>query len=156
MSPLKPANEVNLAVDAELAAILDRAMAQNPDERYRSAAEFREALRRVGRVDDVPEVELIVHHAPIEATVVEIVETGDTTLVASSVRMRAPSRLGSHAIAAVFVIMLLAFGVFCAYYPWKLPMPVCAEISAHQLPVLSESMIQGARIGTTAVRKARP
>ena len=145
-SPLKPANEVNPAVDAELSAILDRAMAQNPDERYRSAAEFREALRQVGRVDGVPEVELIVHHAPIEATVVEVIETGETTLVASSVRMRAPSRLGSRAIAAVFVIMLLAFGVFCAYYPWKLPMPARAEISAHQLSILSESVIQGARM----------
>jgi serine/threonine protein kinase len=155
-SPLKPAHEVNLAVGSELAAILDRAMAQNPDERYGSAAEFREALRRLGRVDGVPEVELVVHQTPIEATVVEIVETGDTTLVASSVRMGATGRLGAQAIAAVFVIMLLAFSVFCAYYPWKLPLPERAEISAHQLPVLSESAIQGARIGTTAARKRRP
>jgi serine/threonine protein kinase len=152
-SPLKPANEVNPAVGSELAAILDRAMAQNPDERYGSAAEFREALRRLGRVDGVPEVELVLHQTPIEATVVE---TGDTTLVASPVRVRATGRLGSHAIAAVFVIMLLAFGVFCRYYPWKLPMPEGAEISAHQLPILSESVIQGARIGTTGARKHRP
>ena len=155
-SPLKPANEVNLAVGAELAAILDRAMAQNPDERYGSAAEFREALRRVGRVDGVPEVELVVHQVPIEATVVEIVETGDTTLVASSVRMGVTGRLGAHAIAAVFVIMLVAFGVFCRYYPWKVPMTEPAEISAHQSPAVGESVIQGARIGTTAARKRRP
>ncbi|HSP62231.1 MAG TPA: serine/threonine-protein kinase [Pyrinomonadaceae bacterium] len=155
-SPLKPANEVNLAVGSELAAILDRAMAQNPDERYVSATEFREALRRVGRVDGVPEVELVVHHAPIEATVVEIVETGDTTLVASSVRAGATGRLGAHAIALVFVIMLVAFSVFCRYYPWKLPLPEPAEISAHQLPNVSESVIQGARIGSTAARKRRP
>jgi serine/threonine protein kinase len=154
-SPLKPANEVNPAVGPELAAILDRAMAQNPDERYRSASEFREALRRLGRVDGEEEVELVVHHAPIEATVVEILETGETTLVASSVRIGAAGRLGSHAIAAVFVIMLLAFGIFCACYPWKLPLPVRAEISAHQLPVLSESVVQRARIGTTVGRKPR-
>jgi serine/threonine protein kinase len=150
-SPLKPANEVNRAVGSELAAILSRAMAQNPDERYRSAAEFREALRCVGRVDGVPEVEFIAHQAPIEATVVE---TGDTTLVAS-VRVGASSRLGSHAIAVVFVIMLAAFGVFCRYYPWKLPMPERAEISAHQSPLVSKSVIQAARIGTSA-RKRRP
>jgi serine/threonine protein kinase len=155
-NPLKPANEINSAVGSELSAILDRAMAQNPDERFGSATEFREALRRLGRVDGVPEVELVVHHAPIEATIVEIVETGDTTLVASSVRIGALGRLRSHAIAAVFVIMLLAFGVFCACYPWKLPLPVRAEISAHQLPILSESVVQGARMGTTAVRKPRP
>ena len=96
------------------------------------------------------------HHAPIEATVVEIVETGDTTLVASSVRVGATGRPGSRAIAAVFVIMLLAFGIFCAYYPWKLPLPARAEISAHQLPILSESVLQSARIGTTAARNRRP
>lgn len=155
-SPLRRADEVNLAVGPELAAILDRAMAQNPDERYGSAAEFREALRRLGRVDGEEEVELVVHHSPIEPTIVEIVETGDTTLVASAVRVGTPSRLAPRAIAAMFVIMLLAFGVFCAYYPWTLPMPVPAEISAHQLPVLSESVIHGARMGTTAARKQRP
>src|SRR6266849_1227211 len=48
-NPLKAANEVNRAIGAELAAILNRAMAQNPNERYASAAEFREVLRGVGR-----------------------------------------------------------------------------------------------------------
>jgi serine/threonine protein kinase len=155
-SPLKPADEVNFAVGSELAAILDRAMAQNPDERYSSAGEFREALRRLGRVDGVPEVELVVHHTPIEAAVVETLETGDTTLVASPVRTGPAGRLGSHAIAAVFVIMLLAFGVFCAYYPWKVPVPERAVISANQLPILSESVIQSARLGTVVARKHRP
>src|SRR5205814_4163435 len=37
-SPLKPANEVNVGVSPELAAILDRAMAQNPDPRYGTAS----------------------------------------------------------------------------------------------------------------------
>src|SRR5205814_6054546 len=50
-NPLKPANEINSAAGPELAAILSKAMAQNPDERYAGAGEFREALRRVGRVD---------------------------------------------------------------------------------------------------------
>src|SRR5438132_10835951 len=53
-NPLKPANEINSAVGPELAAILSKAMAQNPDERHTSALEFREALRRVGRVDGPP------------------------------------------------------------------------------------------------------
>jgi eukaryotic-like serine/threonine-protein kinase len=47
--PLTPANQVHGAVSQELAAILNRAMAQNPEERYGSASEFREALRRLGR-----------------------------------------------------------------------------------------------------------
>jgi serine/threonine protein kinase len=47
--PLKPANLVHQAVGSEIAAILTKAMAQDPQRRYRSAAEFREALRRIGR-----------------------------------------------------------------------------------------------------------
>src|SRR5712692_6640260 len=117
---------------------------------------FAKRFAGLGRVDGVPEVELVVHDAPIEASVVEIVETGDTTLVASSVRTRATGRLGSPAIAALFVIMLVAFGAFCRYYPWRVPLPERAEISAHQLPNLSESAIQGARVGTMAARKGRP
>jgi serine/threonine protein kinase len=115
-NPLKPANEINSAVGLELAEILTRAMAQNPDERYSSAAEFREALRQIGRVDP-SEVEYVAHHAEIDSTVVE---TGETTIV-RSVRLAPTGRLGSHAIAAMFVILLAAFGVFCSYYPWKIP-----------------------------------
>jgi serine/threonine protein kinase len=115
-NPLKPANEINSAVGLELAEILTRAMAQNPDERYSSAAEFREALRQIGRVDP-SEVEYVVHHSEIDSTVVE---TGETTIV-RSIRLAPTGRLGSHAIAAMFVILLTAFGVFCSYYPWKIP-----------------------------------
>jgi serine/threonine protein kinase len=151
-SPLKPANEVSVAVGSELAAILDRAMAQNPDERYSSASEFREALRRVGRVDGVPEAELVVHHAPIEAAVIE---TGDTTIL-RSVRERSASRLGSPAIAVIFVIMLAAFGVFCRYYPWRFPVSEPAEISTRQPQVLSRLEVSGARIEIASSRKHRP
>lgn len=50
--PLRPANEIHPAVGSELAAILCRAMAQNPEDRYPSATDFREALWRVGRSED--------------------------------------------------------------------------------------------------------
>ena len=115
-NPLKPANEINPAVGLELTGILTRAMAQNPDERYGSATEFREALRQIGRVS-ASEVEYVAHHSEIDSTVVE---TGDTTIV-RSIRLAPTGRLGSHAIAAMFVILLTAFGVFCSYYPWKIP-----------------------------------
>lgn len=124
-NPLKPANEINSAVGLELAEILTRAMAQNPDERYSSAAEFREALRQIGRVDP-SEVEYVVHHSEIDSTVVE---TGETTIV-RSIRLAPTGRLGSHAIAAMFVILLTAFGVFCSYYPWKIP-PTTVQQSSY-------------------------
>jgi serine/threonine protein kinase len=50
--PLRPADEIHPAVGPELAAILCRAMAQNPEDRYPSATAFREALWRVGRSEE--------------------------------------------------------------------------------------------------------
>ena len=125
-NPLRPANEINSAVGPELAAILSKAMAQNPDERYTSALEFREALRRVGRVDG-PEIEYLVSNTPIDSLVVE---TGETTIV-SRAPMSTTPRPGTHALAAVFVILLTVFGVFCRYYPWKLP-PIAMQEFARQ------------------------
>lgn len=49
-NPLKPACELNPAVGSKLSRILNRAMAQNPNDRFASANEFREALRSIGRV----------------------------------------------------------------------------------------------------------
>jgi len=111
-------------VGPELAAILSKAMAQNPDERYVGAVEFREALRRVGRVDG-PEVEYLVSKARVDSSVVE---TGETTIVKRT-PMSATRRPGTHAITALFMILLTAFGVFCRYYPWKLP-PIAMQESA--------------------------
>src|SRR5216684_1045181 len=51
--PLKPADEIYRAVGPEIAAMLSQAMALNPEDRYASAEEFREALRRVGRKEDL-------------------------------------------------------------------------------------------------------
>ena len=51
--PLSPADEIYRAVGPEIAAILSRAMALNPEDRYASANDFREALRKVGRKENV-------------------------------------------------------------------------------------------------------
>jgi serine/threonine protein kinase len=116
-NPLLPAHELNRAVGPELSAVLMRAMAQNPNERYASAIEFREALRRIGREEKISELEFVAHGAPINASVM-----GDpNTILVGAMKVNKESRLGSHAIAAVFVMLLTAFGVFCNYYPWKLP-----------------------------------
>lgn len=47
--PLRPADQIHEAVGPEIAAILNKALAQKPEERYSNANEFREALRRMGR-----------------------------------------------------------------------------------------------------------
>jgi len=102
-NPLSPAHEVNPAVGFELSAILARAMAPDPNERYHTANEFREALRCLGRVDESGEwAEGEVHQD-------------------GSFQNRRASRLVSRAIAAVLLIVLASFAVFCRYYPWKMP-----------------------------------
>jgi len=128
-NPLKPAHEINSAVGVELSEILSRAMQQNPNARYGSAGEFREALRRIGRIHEA-DSELAAAFAAFESMDFEEM----TVLAAPGVRKA--SRLGAHAIAA-FVILLVAFGVFCRYYPWKLPttqetMPTTVSTSALQ------------------------
>ncbi len=50
--PLLLADQIHAAVGPQIAVILNKAMAQNPEERYRNASEFREALRRMGRTEE--------------------------------------------------------------------------------------------------------
>jgi len=51
--PLLPANKIHEAVGPQIAAILAKAMAQKPEDRFVDASEFREALRRMGRTQEV-------------------------------------------------------------------------------------------------------
>ena len=115
-NPLKPAYEINPAVGIELSDILSRAMAQNPQERYRNATEFREALRRLGRVNESM-IEIDPHTAAIG---IPTYEERDTTVVVS-MPPASSSRFASQALAAVLIILLASFGVFCRYYQWKMP-----------------------------------
>jgi serine/threonine protein kinase len=132
-NPLMPANEIVEAVGVDLAGILTRAMAQNPNERYATAAEFREALRQIGRVP-AGDVEYSINHSEIVSTVEGLEDLRST-------RMSSTGRLGSHAAAAVFVILLAAFGVFCSYYPWKIPATSPASAKT------STATIEGAKGG---------
>ena len=47
--PLQSAEKIHAAVGPEIAAMLNKAMALKPEERYASASDFREALCRMGR-----------------------------------------------------------------------------------------------------------
>ena len=49
--PLTAGNQLHSIVGPELAAVLNKAMALNANDRYENAARFREALKRVGRKD---------------------------------------------------------------------------------------------------------
>ncbi|MDX6383459.1 MAG: eukaryotic-like serine/threonine-protein kinase [Blastocatellia bacterium] len=114
-NPLKPADEIVAAVGVELAAILTRAMAQNPNDRYATAVEFREALRQIGRVEN-EDIEYVKRIEEPELPVA----TNDPS-VADTMDLVTTGKGGSHALAAICVILLAAFAVFCSYYPWKIP-----------------------------------
>lgn len=150
-NPLKPANEINSAVGSDLAAILNRAMAQNPDERYRSAGEFREALRRVGRTDETPAVECSPDQ-PDDYSLVAV--PGETTVVRVDDIMP-KVRPGSRALASFFVILLTAFGVFCSYYPWRVP-PASASEQLSELALVREMNPQPAVTDKVRADKKRP
>jgi serine/threonine protein kinase len=142
-NPLRPANEVNRAIGAELAAILNRAMAQNPDERYASAAEFREVLRGVGR-SNKPSDDLRPSNQKFAG--LPVIAGSDDTTIGGTDEIVWRWALSPGASAAVVIILILAFAVFCRYYTWKLPpappnaVPAAARQTAHanQLSATSE------------------
>ena len=140
-NPLKPAHEVNRSVSPELSAILSRAMEQNPHERYRSAMDFRDALRRLGRNEANRRPEFASHPLPIRGT---IAEGGRGTLFSAD---HVASQTGSRATTLMVWILLAAFGVFCYYYPWRLPempAPDGPPTSASVTPAQTRSTIGNA------------
>lgn len=149
--PLKPAHEINSSVSVELSAVLNRAMAQNPNSRYATAAEFREALRCLGRRDNRERIEFVVCQSEIEAAVAEY---DQTTIVASS-RMVAGGRFTTQLLAALFVILLASFGVFCRYYPWKTPKEISPNFAATSVVAAGHESESVSRPGSSARRRER-
>jgi hypothetical protein len=114
-NPLILASEVNHAVDPELAAILDRAMAQNPNDRYASATEFRDALRRLGRSPDTPARQATSGHG----SVLGLADGTATTPEVDDIFIE--RKLRSRALAAgVVTAMGLVLSISYACYRWNL------------------------------------
>jgi serine/threonine protein kinase len=124
---LRPANQIHEAVGPQLAAILNKAMAQKPEGRYANANEFREALRRMG-LTKVSEGKLE-HNAPghlARAT------NGETIHISGITNVRAPAapivnmalvgsakRFGPAGVtAALAVVVTLATGIIYATQRW--------------------------------------
>jgi serine/threonine protein kinase len=121
--PLKPADEVNSSVPPGPTAVLQKAMAQNREQRYASAAEMRSALLGVGSeatVSSRTEANTVLLRAAAPTIAAETqpnarpatVQSGETTVVREqSVAHRIP-----WVIAAAIVVLLAAgVGAFYAY-----------------------------------------
>ena len=116
--PLKPADLIHPAVGPQIAAILSKAMAQRSEDRFASASDFREALRRMGRAKESSEAEITSTKtkAPASRTRTKIsdVEIMRMPMVASG------RRFGPGAITAVFILVAaLAAGLWYASQHWS-------------------------------------
>jgi serine/threonine protein kinase len=111
--PLQPANKIYAAVGPQVAGILGKAMALRPEERYANATDFREALRRVGRINIGPvKVEMNapakIDSQPEETVVRQKDKAGPRLAMVESRR-----RFGPMAIAALLLIAgVVAFAIF--------------------------------------------
>jgi serine/threonine protein kinase len=123
--PLQRANQINNAIAPEVAALLERAMAQNREQRYASAIEMRRALQASGETTVVtgrseaatillppatPTVSAATRPDVKQATM----QTGETTVarISPPVKRSVPTWL--IAVAAV-IVLGAGFGGFYAY-----------------------------------------
>jgi serine/threonine protein kinase len=124
--PLAPANEISRAIGPEVANVLARAMSQNRDQRYATAAAMRAALKGteeaatlVGRSEAATILQApsaaTFGTAPVEDTSPTALKPGETTVVHTPVPQKKrgikPWAIG---IAAMLLIGVL-FGAFYAY-----------------------------------------
>ncbi|HEV7473434.1 MAG TPA: serine/threonine-protein kinase [Pyrinomonadaceae bacterium] len=124
--PLLLADQIHAAVGPEIAAILNKAMAQKPGDRYANASEFREALRRMGRTKAVAlkkESELAdaaalaanrtIHISDLPSVRANKFPTPNLALVASARRFGP-----AGATAVLLVIFMLAAGILYGSQSW--------------------------------------
>ena len=123
--PLQRADQINKAIEPEVAALLERAMAQNREQRYASAVEMRRALQASGETTVVtgrseaatillPPAGLTVSASTRPDVKQATVQTGETTVarISPPVKRSIPTWL----VAVTAVIVLGAgFGGFYAY-----------------------------------------
>ena len=122
--PLQPANEINSRVGPDVARVLTRAMSQNREQRFASAAEMRSSLKgsaEVATLTGKAEAATVLFDEPAKTVSAKRagtinalpVRTGDTTVV------RQPSshgRIAPWAIGVAAVVLIgIGFGAFYAY-----------------------------------------
>jgi serine/threonine protein kinase len=155
--PLQPADQIHQAVGPQIAAILNKALAQKPEERYENANEFREALR-MGRAEpvrlsvkrnEVTKMSSSAHHEKVhisEITSVRISEFAgvNMALVASQ------RRFGPAGATAVMALMIaLMAGILYGSQAW---FPAVDKLS----PAKGANETAAAMRDAAGGRKARP
>lgn len=163
--PLVPAHLIHPAVGPQIAAVLEKALAQQPGDRYADAGEFRQALRRVGELNEgpagsqpnVPEaaasVKPTIHVSELTAVrrspAVPLAEwPGVNLALVASAR-----RFGPAGVTAVLtLVVLLAAGVIYGSQRW-FPSRFPARVPSLE-KLTSTAMPNAAKLNPTAARKS--
>lgn len=121
--PLQAANTINSSVGPDVARVLTRAMSQNRDQRFSSAAEMRAALKgsaEVATLTSKAEAATMLFSEPAGTVSDKAAGTVKTPSLQKSettvVRQRPRRRIAPWAIGAAAILLVgIAFGVFYAY-----------------------------------------
>jgi serine/threonine protein kinase len=160
--PLAPADDVNSAIGPQVASVLARAMSQNREQRYATAASMRAALKGTGEVAtlvtkaeaatvilDRPSATLAV--APPKISAPRPRQRGETTVVHSD-QAQGKRRIATWAIAAAGVLVLGILGTFYAFQQGNNSTTETSPAGATQpSPVTAESSPE---VGTVTLEPA--
>ena len=166
--PLKPAHEVNSAIPVTLSNVLARAMAQNREQRFRTAAEMRRALnqsRGESTVTNYSEANTVLfpaatptptHTEDVARRTVGVMSptkpathspTGETTVVARSGGSR---RATWAALAVVAILLIGGAGGYYAYQKRKTTAVAVPTPSVEPTPTATPNQTENAATGGTA------
>ncbi|HZE64306.1 MAG TPA: serine/threonine-protein kinase [Pyrinomonadaceae bacterium] len=111
--PLQPANKIYATVGPQVATILGKAMALRPEERYANATDFREALRRVGRINIAPVKAPVNGPAKDDSQVEETIVRRSDRSAPHLAMVESRRRFGPGPVAALLLIVsAVAFAIF--------------------------------------------
>ncbi|HKO97657.1 MAG TPA: serine/threonine-protein kinase [Pyrinomonadaceae bacterium] len=148
--PLKPADHIHPAVGPEISGILSKAMAQRSEDRFASAAEFREVLRAMGRARVVPIEEGTPTKLKAAKPEREVAEVDDGPVLKMQM-VASARRFGPGAMTAVLLLIAaLATGLVYASQHWS---TVSKQLQAPT--VTNEVTLQRPGTSTRKVEKPR-
>ncbi len=117
--PLKSADQVHPAVGSRIAGILNKAMAQRSEDRFATAAEFREALRRMGRTKFIPADEGTATRIKAAKSDTSIDKNSNEHTIVKMQMVASARRFGPGAMTAVLILIAaLASGIIYASQNW--------------------------------------
>jgi hypothetical protein len=157
--PLLPANKIHEAVGPQIAAILAKAMAQKPEERYLDANEFREALLRICRTKgagaDVPRKDSGNGRVPAAGGTVHINDLRSMQApefpVVNMALVASARQFGPAGVTAVLgIVLTLAGGILYSSQQW---FPSADSVStatpANAAAILRQAARKAERLRTT-------